>query len=276
MTSFKSEDIQSPTALDVARAIKVGFVNWRTLLGLTFVSRYVPWLKPTIRWQTRLGTTFFIPPGDRTWWSSLESFPFDCYRLGELAPKTAFTFLDIGANIGTFSLAVAERFEGARGIAAEPVPNTFSFLQRNLSQNGLQPTVVPIWGAVTSQGAFMDVFCDPRDSSRATLLKDENSKGRQRIKVPALRLNDLARTFPDGLDFVKIDIEGGEYELLDDIRFMVESVRVARLVIEYHNVNGHGPSDLISTLDQGPMSLVRDDRSSTPGVGLVFFDRTAP
>jgi len=275
MTNFKTEDIQAPSAFDVARAIKVGFVNWRTLLGLTFVSRYVPWLKPTIRWCTRLGTTFFIPPGDRTWWSSLESFPFDCYRLGELTPKQAFTFLDIGANIGTFSLAVAERFDGAKGIAVEPVPDTFHFLRRNLSQNGLETSILPIWGAVTSHGTVMDVFCNPRDSSRATLLEDSNTNVGQRISVPALRLNELARTFPEGLDLVKIDIEGAEYELLEDIKLLVETIPVATLVIEYHNVVGHSASELISALDQSPMTLVRDDRSSTPGVGLVFFARSA-
>jgi FkbM family methyltransferase len=266
-------DIPTPSVLNVAREMKIGFTNWKSLLFLTLISRYVPYLNPTVHWRTRLGTTIVIPPGDRTWWSVMESFSFDCYRLRELTPTHSFSFLDIGANVGTFSLAVAQCFPGANGLAIEPVPNTFRYLRTNLAQNGLQYAVSPIWGAVTPNGREISIYCDPRDSSRATVMANEFDRTYYRVDVPGHRLRDLVRGYESGIDLVKIDIEGAEYELIEEVVQLINELRVSRLVIEYHNVDGHSHHDLISRLDKDPMTLVNHDRSSSPGVGLVFFDR---
>ncbi len=252
--------------------MRLAFVNWRSALLLAFLSRYIAFFNPTITLQTRKGTVLDIPPGDRTWWSSLESFPFDCYRLKEIEDSTSFTFLDVGANIGTFSLAVAERFEGAVGIAIEPVPLTFRFLRRNLAQNGIGGSVAPEWGAITSQGETMEIHWNSRDSSTASSLL-RGGIDAVAISVPAFRLEDVVESFDDGIDLVKIDIEGAEYGLLTDIVSLVQTVSIRRLIIEYHDVDGHGVPEILAALSRSPMKPVRIDQSSTAGVGLIFFDR---
>jgi FkbM family methyltransferase len=54
--------------------------------------------------------------------------------LGHLANDKVF--IDIGANCGWFSLAAAMTFPSVRIYAIEPVPHTFSRLQRNIELNG--------------------------------------------------------------------------------------------------------------------------------------------
>jgi FkbM family methyltransferase len=271
---LRMTDVAAPSMADVARAIRQGFTNWPVATSLAFVSRYVPRANPVIRWNTRQGTSFETPPGDRAWWSSIEIFPLDSYRLDDLRLRTVFTFLDIGANVGTFSLAVAERFPGARGVAVEPIPRTVRYLRRNLARNGLIPAVSPRWGAVTAAGDAAEFVYDPKDSSRATAVNSPDAAG-ERVTVPAFRLAELAEEFPGGIDLVKIDIEGGEYELVEHLVEFVRAMPVGRLVIEYHDVPGRGIADLVDALPDGRMEPVRDDQSSTPRVGLVFFDRAA-
>jgi FkbM family methyltransferase len=270
--ALRASDVPAPSMADVIRAIRRGFTNWPVATSLAFVSRFVPRADPAIRCTTRQGTSFETPPGDRAWWSSIEVFSFDAYRLQELRLGTVSTFLDIGANVGVFSLAVAERFPSARGIAVEPIPRTLRYLQRNLARNSLIPAVSPRWGAVTAAGETSEFVYDPRDSPRARAVDAPDTAG-ERVTVPAFRLGHLAEKFHEGIDLVKIDIEGGEYELVDDLVEFVRVMPVRRLVIEYHEVPGHGILDLVDALADGPMEPVRDDRSSTPGVGLVFFDR---
>jgi hypothetical protein len=94
--------------------------------------------------------------------------------------------------------------------------------------------------------------------------------------VPALRLAELAEGFPSGIDFVKIDVEGGEYGLIEQLAMLLTDVRVARLVIEYHRVRGRDVMDIVRGLAATPMAATRIDRSSTTGVGLVFFDGNYP
>jgi FkbM family methyltransferase len=272
-TRIATTDVPAPSMLGVMRGIRKGFTNWPIAAGLAFISRYVPYVDPAIHWSTRQGTSFETPPGDRAWWSSIESFPFDSYRLDELRPRAAFTFLDIGANVGAFSLAVAERFPNARGVAVEPIPRTVRYLRRNLARNGLMPAVSARWGAVTAAGEAVEFVYNSKDSSRATAAVIAPDAAGVRVTVPAFRLTEVAEEFADGIDLVKIDIEGGEYELVEHLAEFVRERSVSRLVIEYHDVVGRGVPDLIDGLAGGPMMPVRNDRSSTPRVGLVFFDR---
>lgn len=60
-----------------------------------------------------------------------QNFIDDYFRSGlELAP--GMVVLDIGANIGMFSLELLRRCPGARVLAFEPAPETFGYLERNV------------------------------------------------------------------------------------------------------------------------------------------------
>src|SRR5207244_1548181 len=71
-----------------------------------------------------IGSTFRL-------WGNL----VDEYQLGTLPPLTG-TAIDIGAHIGTITLALLADHPGLRVIAVEPLPENCDMIRRNLAANG--------------------------------------------------------------------------------------------------------------------------------------------
>jgi FkbM family methyltransferase len=115
-------------------------------------------------------------------------------------------FLDIGANIGSFTILSA-RVCGARAIAFEPDPDTARILRKNVDVNdvnGLVDVREVALGRVHGQIAFtvgldtMNRVAEPNDQSVQV--------------VPIRRLDDIAAAETPTL--IKMDVEGFEYEVL--------------------------------------------------------------
>jgi len=91
----------------------------------------------------------------------------DCYELRELASElvdTACRLLEIGAHVGSLTVALASAVPGAEVTAFEPCTDRVSYLRRNIARNGLD------WVAVV-QAAGGD------QASRAMLIGGEMVPG---------------------------------------------------------------------------------------------------
>lgn len=73
----------------------------------------------------------------------------DEYSVEKLPLVAGDVVIDIGANVGAFSVAVAHRFPGVKVIAYEPDPANFELLVRNVFDNGLQHRIetrnIAVW-----------------------------------------------------------------------------------------------------------------------------------
>ncbi|HXI69421.1 MAG TPA: FkbM family methyltransferase [Verrucomicrobiae bacterium] len=116
-------------------------------------------------------------------------------------------FLDIGANIGSYTV-LAAKVAGANCLALEPVPETFAKLKRNLRVNDLGARVEALQCAAGSSPASLSFSADQDTTNRVV---DENYPGKK-IRVPVQRLDDLLaqRT---ALVW-KVDVEGFERDVL--------------------------------------------------------------
>lgn len=75
-------------------------------------------------------------------WIFKEIFVERCYTPGWFyQPRPSHTVIDVGANIGLFSLYLTSVAPGIRVFAFEPHPETFDRLKRNLAENGLEGSV---------------------------------------------------------------------------------------------------------------------------------------
>ncbi len=136
---------------------------------------------------------------------------------------TEGTFLDIGANLGFFTVRAAKRL-GPRGhvVAVEPHPGRFGLLNSNIALNGL-----------------LNVTCLPyaagRENGRATIFEPDHSFGPHRLDVSCTAISDAAievemRTIDTMLNsikapplaLVKIDVEGSEAGVIDGMRQTLE------------------------------------------------------
>ena len=134
--------------------------------------------------------------------------------------------IDCGANIGLSVLYLKQLFPNAIIIAFEPDKNNFKLLTKNVASFQL-PGVELREEAVWIENAMIGFKNEGSMSSKV----DPNSK--ETTKVKACRLKDL---LVKQVDFLKIDIEGAEYEVLKDIAESLFNVR--NLFIEYHGSFG--------------------------------------
>ena len=124
--------------------------------------------------------------------------------------------LDVGANIGMTSLAASKVCANGRIVAIEPIRRTYEFLQKNISTAGATNVTAFNFAAGNDNvslpmqanlsflaGAFVSDKCnvEAKDHFRET------------VSVKTLD-NEFPHLFLDRLDFMKIDVEGFELEVL--------------------------------------------------------------
>jgi FkbM family methyltransferase len=142
---------------------------------------------------------------------------FDARELGHLSAriKPGYRFVDIGANVGVYSLFVAARAgPKARILAVEPQPQVFVKLAYNIAQNPFG-TIKAVACAVADKAGELTLFLDPRNEGESSVRTLRGSPA-QSVKVPAVALADLltAEGFAH-VDGMKIDVEGAEDLILE-------------------------------------------------------------
>ena len=123
-----------------------------------------------------------------------------------------FAFVDIGANVGTYTLFVAKR-AGARSrmLAVEPHPIARERLMCNLALNGLDwVAVAPV--AVSDSACELELHLDERNiGSTSAKAAHVGSPTGESFRVAAVTLESLLQKHGfDHIDALKIDIEGVE------------------------------------------------------------------
>jgi FkbM family methyltransferase len=149
------------------------------------------------------------------------------------------TFVDLGSNEGYFAV-IASKLVGATGrvVAVEPQSRLQPVIAENLRLNGCQNvTVYPVLvGAQCGRGSItLTTEMNPGASSMYT----EHMRGRcllQTEGVESLTLEALLdRACIECCDLMKVDIEGGEWDLFWNAGPVLKSGRIRKMAVEMHN-----------------------------------------
>jgi len=120
-------------------------------------------------------------------------------------------FIDIGANIGKYSIIVGKNLKGGVVVAIEPEPTNFEILKKNIKRNGLK-NVLPINLACSDKNGNLDFYIDQFSSGGHSLHKKENF---EKITVKAEKLDKILKRLQiSEVNLIKIDVEGAETEVL--------------------------------------------------------------
>jgi FkbM family methyltransferase len=156
----------------------------------------------------------------REFWSIFlfdEIFMENCYEAPEVLQwGPVGTIVDIGANIGLFTLRSKQLWPHARVIAIEPHPGNFAHLVEHIEINRLA-NVQPLNIGVADKCGCIDLYLSPRNIGGHSMYT--NKEGASSISVPVSTLADtLAENHSDdpGL-LLKIDCEGCEYAILSNL-----------------------------------------------------------
>jgi FkbM family methyltransferase len=131
--------------------------------------------------------------------------------LGELLLRMGGTFVDVGANIGTYTLVVSE-VPTARVISIEPHPKVFAKLVENVRRNGRR-NVVCLSVAVSDHEGWVRLTDRPGLSLNRVV--ESNGEACQSVTVPCRTMAAVCGELGVVPDFVKIDVEGHERVVLD-------------------------------------------------------------
>lgn len=211
--------------------------------GKTFIQQVNNGLSPFSYAATRFGRTGGMPrfagvrlsaPDRVAAWGIAQQIAGGEYAYPGLEPRRGDRVIDIGANVGIYSLWAERR--GATVVAAyEPAPEAFSALARNVAKRA----VVPVHAAVVgdAQARWVDLFLHRERSTRNTIVGYEigsRTPLTQRITVPAVPIDEV---LAQQCDLLKIDCEGAEFDIIAAVS--TEALRrVGRAVIEFHRTVG--------------------------------------
>ena len=125
--------------------------------------------------------------------------------------------LDIGANIGMTALALSQICVDGRVVALEPVPRTYELLTRNLSSAHASNVAAFNFGAGSRAGSF--IMQGAESNAAGAFVANQHTvhdAGHFSATVQIKRIDDVfAELGLQRLDFVKIDVEGFELQVLE-------------------------------------------------------------
>jgi len=166
------------------------------------------------------------------------------------------TFVDVGANVGFWSIPAAHRIGSAgRVIAFEPNPWAAGLLRRNVAANAGTPlaSIEVFETALGREPGSAELFSDDMKagSSRATLHPGAvPTKAPVHITVPVSKLDGLIQ---GPVDVLKIDVEGHEAGVLAGARGLFAVSPPRRVVLEVHGGllphAGGNPEQLVAQVE---------------------------
>jgi FkbM family methyltransferase len=190
-------------------------VNWWEYLFFKFALTN----SDPLRFRTRGGMILEVP--HCLVHTFKEIFMEECYMRGLRQMVTPHpVIIDIGANVGFFTLYASSRFRGAKILSFEPIPSNFTLLERNIGLNADRCTVSLYQEAVAGHSGHVTMAAqgtDPFLTNSSIVREAASASGEdvRLIKVPCTTLQALLDEHDlEKCDLLKMDCEGAEYEIL--------------------------------------------------------------
>ena len=150
--------------------------------------------------------------------------------LGDLVKKIlkpGDVFLDIGANIGYFSLLAANKEPTSKIFSFEPVKSLFQKLEENISVNNTR-NIAAVNAAIGDTNEQKELFISASDNlGMSSFQPPENYSGRKE-NVKVISIDSWFKTAGlSRVDLIKLDIEGSELAALKGMREVLQNFKPA-------------------------------------------------
>ena len=162
-------------------------------------------------------------------------------------PKQGDIVVDIGANIGRYTLIASKRV-GTNGkvVAIEAHPGNFEMLNRNIKLNRLT-NVIPLNYAAYSKETKVKLYVPDEESGYTIYHTLMERTGKKFVEVDAITLDYLLlqlngiREGVVEVNWIKIDVEGVEFEVLKGATNVLSKSKDIALLIEVHGIDNYRP-----------------------------------
>lgn len=146
--------------------------------------------------------------------------------------SSAPTIIDCGANVGLSSIFFKKLYPEAKILAYEADTEIYKMMLLNFKTFGLND-IVSENKAVWIEDSFLEFNASGALGGSVSSLNKNTSKANT-ITIPSIRLRNLLQEIPH-IDFLKMDIEGAEIQVLNDCKSHFNNVN--NIFVEFHRLN---------------------------------------
>ncbi|MDB6007187.1 MAG: hypothetical protein JWR15_4174 [Prosthecobacter sp.] len=165
--------------------------------------------------------------------------------------------IDIGANIGLYSVMMAKHLRGRKVVAIEPTPNALARLRRNIQTNAVHEQVIVFDGVASDKDGRAEIktIVDKEEYSSMGGLTHAAVAGMRHevLDVAAITIDTLAREHALDVGFIKIDVEGMEHVVLQGMENVLKKHRpaiLAELSNPLLNANGSSSQAVVQFMEE--------------------------
>lgn len=150
--------------------------------------------------------------------------------------KEKDTILDVGAQIGVFSVYAAHHAKKGKIYAFEPMSENFKMLKENTNLNKLK-NITNINCALSDKNGKESLFIDDLNTGGHSFFNDKKSWSKNKIIVKSMNLDSFFNKYKiKKIDFLKMDCEGAEYKIFFGAsKKTLEKIK--KISMEYHNLD---------------------------------------
>lgn len=165
--------------------------------------------------------------------------------------RPGMTAIDIGANVGYYSLLMADVVgESGRVIAIEPNPALGGLLRETMRINGLTTRVIVHDVAVSDVAGSFDFIVPPGRPLNSRLLLDEwrgtvDERYVQKVRIETA--DELLREC-DVVDVIKIDVEGAEHLVFKGLLQTIARNPSLTILVEYNFARHAQAASMLATV----------------------------
>ena len=189
--------------------------------------------------------------------------------------RRRMTVVDVGANLGFFTLVMADFCQGGAVHAFEPNPLLANYLRRNLAVNGYADRVTVHQAAVgDDETRTLHLVVPDGLLGGGHLVERDAVAGRNSTELPLVRL-DRVEGARDA-QIVKIDAEGAEPLIWRGMEAMLRGTTLSTVLLEFAPVRYHDPAAFLAEiLEAGfALSYVHEAKGVLPtNPGAILADR---
>lgn len=179
--------------------------------------------------------------------------------------------IDIGSNIGDFTVYAAGKNPGVLVYSIEASKKTFLTLQENIKMNHLDGQVIALNLAIYKKNGKMKLY-NAGPSGLRSLYKNRREKNFELVNTITLKELFTRYKIPC-CDYLKMDCEGAEYDILGSCPGPILK-RINEIALEFHEFSpGQKHSQIIKILEKHNFQLRCWYHPLEKGLGYIYASR---